>query len=164
MPEAQTLKVETSEGRFELSVGVSRLAMSIPRGGLEVLLDPASGATTSPRYFHLFDRTHRIELSGWFESADGYPGFDPFWQDELAAWDKAGVARPSTWTPVNVDRWEGVLYDVGTTPARAQVRAEWVESGTWIDLHLSVSTPHAIDEARASVLEILKAIRVRESR
>ncbi len=163
-PIEQTLKIDSTEQAFVLSVPVSRLALRIPRGGFEVELEPGQRSTASPRYFHLRDRGRGIELSGWFESAGDYKGFTDFWDGEIKAWVKGGVPSPATWTLLNVGRWEAALYDIALAPGSAHVRAEWIESGTWIDLHISVTTRDSMESKRAMVLEVLKGLAVTQTR
>ena len=129
-----------------------------------MVLEPSGGATANPRYFHLRDRARGLEISGWIEPARTYKGFDEFWDAETLARVKGGIAPPASWSVTKVERWEAALYDFGSSPASGNVRAEWVEDGSWIDLHISVASAQPIEAKRAAALEVLKAIGVRKSR
>ena len=160
----ETLRIATTGQAYELSVPVGALVMTIPRGGFEVVVEPGERATASPRYFHLRDPARGIVISGWFEAARGYRGFNAFWEAERAEWTKGRAPAPSAWTTGRVGQWEAAFYDLSLPVSNTHVRAEWVEAGTWIDVHISVTTARPIEEARATALSLLQSIGVRESR
>ena len=157
------LTVTESADTYRLSVPVSRLEMTIPKGGFSLARVPAGGATASPRYFQL-DDGHGVIVSGWFESAAGYKGIDAFWKGESSALGRGRFA-PKNAKLTTVGKWETVFYDVDVPDiTNTHVRAEWAEQGTWIDLHISVTTTEPKDAAREMALRVLNSIQVKPVR
>ena len=113
------------------------------------------GATASPRYFYFTDDTKNLELSGWFESADGFAGVKKFWEQEMAAWPRSALPEPRNVTFTKIGKWDAIVYDVPEPSAPIKnVRAHWVQAGTWIDVH--VSTTSGSRDSLASFLETLE--------
>jgi len=157
---AATLRVAESGDSYRLSVPVSRLEMTIPKGAFSVAEIPGRGATASPRYFQLADHAHGVIISGWFEPAEGFKGIDAFWNGEAEALRRGGFPPRNT-KLTNVGKWQAVLYDTEIPKGtNTHIRAEWVEQGTWIDVHISVTTEESNDAARATALGVLNSIRV----
>jgi hypothetical protein len=159
----ETLTVLKTGGSYALSVPVSHLVMTIPCGDLATVDEPRSGASASPRYFHLADSKRGIVISGWFESARSYKGFDSFWKGETSAWVTNRLPAPKNTLILKVDNWEAAFYDLDVPGSNnTNIRSEWVQLGTWIDLHISVTTAEPLDTARATALTLLKSIRMTE--
>ena len=149
---SEKLRIAEREKVYELSVPVSKLVMTIPRAGLT-----QAPAGTHPRYFQLVGP---VIVSGWFESAAGFKGFSEFWKGESEGLKRQGMTVANV-EFTKVGSWEVVLYDLPTKVATfPNLRASWVQAGTWIDLHLSVPKPGA--EGRSKMLEMLRSIEVRE--
>jgi len=163
-PVDQQLAIQETDDSFRLSVPVSRLVMTIPRGDLKVVHDSGSGPTAGPRYFHLEDASHGIIISGWFEPADSYGGIKKFWKGETDSWKKNHLPDPNDTSIVKIDKWDAVLYDMKIPDgSNTHIRSEWVDLGTWIDVHISVTTAELIDAARAKAMSVLKSIRITEA-
>jgi hypothetical protein len=123
--------------------------------------DPNFGGAASPRYFHLEDRAHGIILSGWFEPAHSYKGIESFWKGETDSWKKNHLPKPKDVSIERIDKWDVVLYDMKVPDgSNTHVRGEWVDLGTWIDVHISVTTAEPIDRARATAKGVLGGIRI----
>ena len=45
----------------------------------------------------------------------------------------------------------------------AEILAEWMQSGTWIDVHISAANAKSIDNVRLAAMDVLKSIRVTET-
>ena len=59
--------------------------------------------------------------------------------------------------------WEAVIYDIETPfGSNSNIRANWVQAGTWIDLHLSITSNRPPAENRAKLKSVLKSVRVRQ--
>src|SRR5258707_10465912 len=71
---ATTLEIVESAGNYVLTVPVSRLVMTIPKGKLAVKANRAGGSADSPRYFYFEDKDSALFISGWFESDQGFSG------------------------------------------------------------------------------------------
>ena len=157
---SQTLTIAESEDSYRLSVPVSRLVMTIPKDDLEVADAGTGGGTASPRYFNLQDRARGIVVSGWFEPAGAYAGLDDFWKGEAAALRRNGFT-PENIGQTKVDGWDVILYDMEIPRAtNTHIRAEWVEQGTWIDIHISVTSRDRIEVARQIAMSVLTGIQV----
>src|SRR5260221_9138721 len=66
-PEA--LQIRELPAEYELSVPVSKLVLTLPKGGLAREKIALGGSTANPRYFNFKDEERSTILSGWFESA-----------------------------------------------------------------------------------------------
>jgi hypothetical protein len=158
-----TLVATTRENSFELSVPVSKLILTIPRGNLVRQTASNTGATSSPRYFEYYDREHGLIVSGWFESATTWPGFEKYWAGELPALKKAGIVFKEPPAMLDAVPWQAIGYDVALPKGTsASVRAELVRAGTWIDVHISVSSDDPPSESRQRALDFLKSLSVTE--
>ena len=162
-PEDQQLAIMETDNSFRLSVPVSRLIMTLPRGNLTVVHESGSGAAASSRYFH-FEDAHGIIISGWFESAQSYGSIKQFWKGETDAWKKNHLPNPRDTSIVKIDNWDAILYDIKVPGgSNTHIRGEWVELGTWIDVHISVTTAEPIGAARARAMSVLRSIRITEA-
>jgi len=162
-PRDDALQLTEKGDAYELAVPVSRLVMTIPKDGLERSANPAG--TDHPRYFHF--TSAGLNVSGWFEPAQGYSGIEEFWKKESAAWNKA-LPAPSDVSFSKVGNWDVVAYDLklqaSGTPAvnQSNIRAHWVQSGTWIDVHASITSRDPSAEMRGKLVAFLKTIQVKE--
>lgn len=155
------LQVVAQEKAYVLSVPVSRLVMSIPRGKLAPMANPQGGAANSPRYFYFVDRAFNV--SGWFEPAQNFHGMQKFWEDETRAWSRKGLPDPKDVTFRKIEGWDAVIYDTPSSLGNnSHIRAHWVQAGTWIDIHLSMTSSRPSSEIRHVLETFLKAVFVRE--
>jgi hypothetical protein len=155
-----SIRVEVVNQGYQLSVAASRLVMTIPRGGLKKAPGEAGG---SPTYFHLVDEGQGISVSGWFAPAQGFPGTRKFWEAETKQWSSHGIPDPREVSFTKVGDWDAILYDMPIPSAtNSHVRAHWLQAGTWIDLHMSLTSMRPSAESRATLLTLLKAVRVKQ--
>jgi hypothetical protein len=164
-PRSDALQVASLETSYELSVPVSRLVMTIPKGKLT--RGPAGAGGNHPRYFYFLDGT--LNVSGWFEPAEKFRGITSFWEGETRGWQSRGLPEPRNVAFGKVGEWDAVFYDMelpgGTsTASNTHIRAHWVQSGTWIDVHLSLTSPRPAAEARAELQSFLETIQVKEKK
>jgi hypothetical protein len=158
-----TLRVTEAGDSYRLSVPVSHLVMTIPRGSFRERED-ATGINESPRYFFFEDETRHAIISGWFEHVSSYSGLEDLWKQETDAWRKTGAPQPENASFAKIDGWNAVFYDVNVPGgSNTHIRAQWVALDTWIDVHISVTTTEPIDAARATALDVLKSIQVAEA-
>ena len=159
---ADRLAVTEADDGYGVSVPVSRLELLVPRGELVFKPLDIGGSTANPRYFH-FESANGAVLSGWFEPSQRYRGAEVVWNGDSAAWRQRNLPVPAD---VNFERrgqWDAVFYHLPLPGgSSAHVRAHWVQSGTWIDVHLSVTgkEPYAIN--RKAVEALLQSLKVRE--
>lgn len=156
------LAVSESDGVYRLTVPVSRLELLIP--GTVMVLKPLNmgGSTANPRYFH-FDSGTGSVLSGWFEPSNRYRGLKQLWEGEADAWRSKGLPMPVEFSFERRGQWEVVFYNMALSGgSSAHARANWVEAGTWIDVHLSVTGPADYATNRKTVEGLLSQLTVRE--
>jgi hypothetical protein len=154
------LSVRDAGTAFELTVPVSALTLTIPKG--ELTQNPANPAN-GPRYFFFSDKTG-LSISGWFEPAQAFTGMKSFWEQEVAAAKKNGLPEAADVAFEQIGKWDTVIYDL-TIPAgrNVHIRAHWVASGTWVDVHLSVAAAEESSSAlRTRLRDTLKTLQVTE--
>jgi hypothetical protein len=163
-PESVTLKISQDPTSYTLTVPVSRLVMTIPRGDLQLQRGAPGGASGSPRYFLFEDKSDPVLIiSGWFESADGFKDIESFWRKETAAWKKQGLPKPRDVSFEHMGTWDAVLYDMpGGDMVNSNIRAHWVQSGSWIDIHISLTARGSATPLRPRLRDILQSITVAE--
>jgi hypothetical protein len=159
-----TLVVTNLQDSIELSVPVSQLTLVIPRGNLASVEEPRIGATASPRYFHFVDEKQGLVVTGWFESASSWNGFEKFWAGELRAMKNAGVSIRKAPDVVAAGPWLAAAYDVDLPRkvTSSNVRAELIRAGTWIDIHISITSDLLQNEQREQAVQFLGSIVVKE--
>jgi len=157
------LYVARHGGSYELSVPVSRLVMTVPQANFSRSDKPGSGAAHSRRHFLFEDKKQGLIVSGWFEPASSYSNFDKIWHDEKASWQSENLPAPANETRFKSGGWDAVAYDLVLQDGAANspnIRAFWVEAGTWIDLHLSSASTATPEEQRRRLVKLLESIRV----
>jgi hypothetical protein len=159
-PRADALQVRELEQSYELSVPVSRLVMTIPKSGMP-RATRAPSPNNHPRYFYFVDGL--LNVSGWFEPANGFRGIRPFWAEETENWRKLGLPAPVDTAFARIGSWDVVIYDhASAAGTNSHLRAHWVQAGTWIDIHLSLTAEAPSAQTRERLAQLLKAIEVRE--
>jgi hypothetical protein len=154
-----TLTITTLVDSIELSVPASRLTLIFPRGGLAAVNEPRAGAAASFRYFHFNDEKRGLVVSGWFEPASSYGGFEKFWTGELLAMKKNGIPIREAPEVVMAGPWQAAAYNVVLpNGVSANVRAELISAGTWVDVHISVTSKGSSSEAREQAVQFLRSI------
>ena len=162
-PKEETLQVTEIANSYELSVPISRLLMTIPKGSLLPKQNTVGGSTDSPRYFYFEDKRRALIASGWFESSREYSTFNQNWNDEKNSWRSRNFPVPINEKFFKLGGWEAVAYDMPLpTGGNSHIRAHWVQAGTWIDLHLSLTSETSSSGSREKLLELLKSIQVKQ--
>jgi hypothetical protein len=164
VPPSQSLAVETNETAYVLTVPVSGLTLTIPKGGLVLKSNAIGGATDNPRYFYFEDPLLNLIVSGWFEPAHGFSGVEEFWRAETAAWKKRDLPEPRNVVFEKIGKWDTIIYELkmphgGTN---SHVRGHWVQAGTWIDIHFSLTSDKTSEQNRKQLRSILEALVVKE--
>ena len=156
---------ETAD-RIELTVPVSRLILSFPKGKLAAVTEERSGAQVHPRYFFYADAESKLQVSGWIESEREFDGFKTFWRKLKAAMKESGLEPVETPTPLQEGGWVGIAYDLKPAAdsgvVASNIRAELLQADTWVDLHISIVTDGRAAEAREELMKFLKDIAVQE--
>jgi hypothetical protein len=158
----QVLKIEQRPDAYVLDVPVSNVVMSIPRGSLLPVTNPVGGSGQSPRYFRFADDAGLV-ISGWIEPASSFRGMHQFWNDETAAWKRGHAPEPRNVQFKDIGDWKVVVYDLELEDlGNTHIRAEYVGRGTWIDVHLSLTSKRSLPEAEATLKELLQSFSVSE--
>jgi hypothetical protein len=161
---ADTALIIVSEGdTLVITVPVSKVELSIPRGSLTRYEEPGRGATASPRYFQFRDDANSLVVSGWFESESSWQSWKKFLAGEFADLIKGEYPPSKDPESVTADPWHGFSYDVDLKSAKsANLRVELFKAGTWIDLHISVTGVGSIADARSQAMAFLKTVEVKK--
>jgi len=162
---SETIQVTQLPDRYEFSVPVSRLLLTVPRGGFVPQEVPQKGSMANPRYFYLHDPTRHLILSGWFEPAARFPGMRKSWDDATKEWQRVGRPVPRDVAFTRLGHWDAVFYNYDTpvpNTTNTHLTAHWVQAGTWIDVHLSLTSPRSLAASRAILQETLQSLQVRE--
>jgi hypothetical protein len=157
-----TASIETKEANdsYRLSVPVSQLTLTLPKGTWS--LKAKSIGTRNPRYFYFEDKKEpSLILSGWFEPARLFIGVPKLWDKDTQSWKKEGLPQPINVSFEKLGGWDTVMYDHSLSNlVSSHLRAHWVQSGTWIDIHLSTTTARSSVENRRALTLLLAGISV----
>ena len=137
---AAAVTIQQRDGAYEMTVPASRLVVAIPRGTLALGKIPP-GKADDPNYFYLEDEAQGLILSGWIVPAQGFTDIRGFWDNETARWRAMGLPAPKSVSFARYSDWEAVVYDMALpSGSNSHFRAHWVQAGTWVDLHLSITS------------------------
>lgn len=142
---------------FGLTVSLSDITMSLPKGAFRKAANNRSGATASRRYFY-FTSSDAV-VSGWFEGAAKFTDLRGRWQVEMNGLRQRGFPAPTQVEDVKVGQMTGILYTYEQARgSSSHLRSTYLSSGTWVDLHLSFTANVAPTESRAQVLALARSI------
>ncbi len=159
------LQITQTEQAYVLTVPASRLVMRIPLNGLALTNSAIGGPTDNPRYFHFRDDTKQVIISGWVESDQGFPGLQKIWADEVTVSKKNGLPDAQRVTFGRMGNWETIAYERAVpNSTNSHLHAHWVQAGTWIDLHVSLTTNGSSQDARAKLESLLRTIVVSQKK
>src|SRR5262249_40973934 len=118
-------------------------------------------ASNRPNYFKLTRRDPLLILSGWLEPPPRHKGLAAFWEDEKKSPARAPPLAPTRVEMLREGKWEVVAYDVPLPVGpgiQSNLRAQRVEAGTWIDLHISTASARPSATMRAELLAALRKV------
>jgi hypothetical protein len=158
------IEINAVNDGYRLSVPVSNLTMVLPKGNWSRKEKSTGGGTSSPRYFYFEDsKEASLILSGWFEPDQRFEGVPKLWEKDTRAWKKGGLPEPVNVSFEKSGRWDTVMYDHNFGKiVNTHLRAHWVQSGTWIDLHLSTTTTGTSADNRKKLRSLLRGISISE--
>ena len=161
---AESIEIKEANDSYRLSVPVSQLAMTLPKGNWSLKDKSIGGETSNPRYFYFVDKKEAsLILSGWFEPDRLFTGVPKLWEKDTQSWKKGGLPQPINVSFEKLGGWDTVMYDHNLDNlVSSHLRAHWVQSGTWIDLHLSTTTNRSSTENREKLRSLLRGISVSE--
>lgn len=153
------LQITQTDQAYVLTVPASRLVMRIPLNGLSLTNSAIGGPADNPRYFHFRDDMKQVIISGWVESDQGFPGLQKIWADEVMVSKKNGLPEAQRVVFGRVGNWETIAYERAVpNSTNSHLHAHWVQAGTWIDLHVSLTTAGSSQDARAKLESLLRTI------
>jgi hypothetical protein len=160
------VRVDEINQDYELVIPESKLVMMVPKTGFQYKNINVGGGTANPGYFYFENIADGIILSGWFEPQKKFKGIEKYWEDQVNAYKKRGLPSPMDVAFDKIGDWNAIFYDTGTSGYRtSNLSAHLIQSGTWIDLHISTtsntSNTSGID-ARYKIIDQLKAIKIKE--
>lgn len=163
VPLEEHIAIDAGTTSYVLTVPVSRLAMTIPKAGLVLKSNETGGAANNPRYFYFVDDAHGLIVSGWFEPAQSFTGIDKFWKSETDNWKQRGFPPAHNVSFSTTGNWQTIVYDmVLPRGTNSHIRAHWIQAGTWIDIHLSLTSDHTNAENRQILESLLRSLSVKE--
>jgi hypothetical protein len=152
------LTVALVNGNYEITLPRSKLLLRIPENHLA-----PGGGPDSPAYFELSSATPNLIVTGWFEPAGNYEGAQKLWKGDAKAMTDGGLPAPRNIVFLKRGPWEIITYHIPLPQgASAHLRAELVQAGTWLDLHLSITSGQPVAAAREKLLAVLQGITVEE--
>ena len=162
----ESLEIAETKSAYRLSVPVSQLTLTLPRGNWSRKDKSAlGGGPANPRYFYFEDaKEESLILSGWFEPDRLFSGSAvKQWELDAAGLKKAKLPHPVNVAFEKIGGWDTVLYDqVFSGVVSSHMRAHWVQAGTWIDIHISTTTYDSSIENRKKLRAVLRGISVLE--
>jgi len=162
----ESIDIAETKSAYRLSVPVSQLSLTLPRGNWSRKDKSAlGGGTANPRYFYFEDaKEESLILSGWFEPDRLFSGSaSKQWEKDAAGLKKASLPQPVNVSFEKIGGWDSVLYDqVFSGVMSSHLRAHWVQAGTWIDIHLSTTSDSSSAENRKKLRLVLRGISVAE--
>ena len=110
----------------------------------------------------LFENPRRkLTISGWFDPQDRFPGVKKLWNDEQQNASSRGMPVPKDIMFKNIAGWETVIYDLPVgAESSCNLRAHRLQSGTWIELHISVLSKKESCVCRTELESVLSNIKV----
>lgn len=157
------IEITAANDAYRLSVPVSQLTMTLPKGNWSRKDKSAmGGGTASPRYFYFEDsKEESLILSGWFEPDSRFEGVPKYWEQGRQSFKKQGLPEPVDVSFEKLGGWDTVMYDHNFGKVvNTHLRAHWVQSGTWIDLHLSTTTYGSSADNRKKLRSLLRGISI----
>ena len=160
----ESIEIKEASDSYSFSVPVSRLTMTLPKSNWSPKVNSIGGGTNNPRYFYFKDKKEAsLLLSGWFEPDRLFTGVRNHWEKDRQSWVKSGVPEPINVSFEKLGGWDTVMYDHNLSNiVSSHLRAHWVQSGTWIDLHLSTTTYSSSAENRNKLKSLLGGISISE--
>jgi hypothetical protein len=163
LPTSESIAISLTADSIEITVPVSNLVLKCPKASFIVDDSHRGGAASSPRYFWLGDKSTGAVVSGWFESAEGAGDLRKSWVTEMAELKKKGFGEPMAVEERQIGPWRTITYGIAIpSGSSTHIRASLVQSGTWIDIHLSVSSGAPVEETRRIVTELLSSLEVQK--
>jgi hypothetical protein len=161
VPDGETLQVFELPDGYILNVPITTLAVTIPKKDLKNNL--GTGSKLNPRYFLFRDeRRPDISVSGWIEPAKKFTSTKKILEGDKIQWEINGLPSPTEVEFKRIGGWDAVFYNMDLPgDTHSNVRAHWIQEGTWIDIHISsLAGAKSTRQSRATLRKLLGQIRV----
>jgi hypothetical protein len=151
------ISISEAESAYEVSVPLSRLIMTVPKGAIVRDTSQRGGAMDSPRYFRFHDRASGTILSGWFEPASRYVDLRHSLKVETES-----LGEPLDLEEGTIGGMRVLSYYLAVPRGNsAHIRASYIGAGTWVDIHASVTADRSRDEVKKQVSALVSSIAFR---
>jgi hypothetical protein len=90
-PPTDRIQIDETDDSYRLSVPISQLAMTLPKGNWSLKDRSKGGGTSNPRYFYFEDKEASLMLSGWFEPERLFIGVRKLWEQNTRNMKKSGL-------------------------------------------------------------------------
>ena len=161
---SEPIEITDEKELIRLTVPMSRLVMTIPKGNLTHARNPFGGAADNPRYFYFRDEVLKLEISVWFEPRQSFSGTPVLWERETKEWKRRGPPDPQNVSFMKVADWDSIIYDIEdpSGSSNSHIKAHLLQAGTWIEVHISMTSDASNAEIRNNLLTLLKRFKVTE--
>lgn len=189
-PQSDVLQVNELKDAYELWVPAEGVIMTIPRGGLSqkkmrggsmdspryfyfqdeapnLIVSGWFESRESCTWFWKAENAHKHEAASYILSPEEHilPGIKDFWMGEMKAMMHHGVPKPRDVSFEKLDDWSAIVYDIPlpaplSAECNSNIRAEGLWAGTWIDIHISLTSDRPPAGCRAKLVTFLKTIQV----
>lgn len=160
------IEIIDAKGLFSLTTPASRLVLTIPKGNLSRITNPL-GVSDHPRYFYFRDEQLQLNISGWFEPGQAFLGIKKHWENETSEWKRRGHPAPLNVSFQKMAHWDIVAYDIPYPSGnirQSHLRAHWLQRGTWIEVHMSMTSVAPSTEIRTKLMALLKKFTIEEKK
>jgi hypothetical protein len=160
---ADSIVIQEQLDHYQFSVPKSALLMSLPKQDLIIHSNNKGGATANPRYFYLQNASGSTIFSGWFEPEEKYQALSTSFKQEMAGLKKSGFGDPQGVESTELGQWQVIVYHFSIpSGSSVHLRASYLAAGTWIDLHISISSAQPLLQSKADLLDMLRSISIVE--
>ncbi|MEW5948914.1 MAG: hypothetical protein AB1711_05825 [Thermodesulfobacteriota bacterium] len=164
---SESIEIRNLKGVFRLTVPISRLVITIPKGNLSLAKNTLGGSADNPRYFYFRDEELKLNISGWFEPEQSYLGTKVLWENVTREWKRGGLPDPQNVTFMKIANWDIIVYDIlhpSGSSSNSHIKAHWLQAGTWIEVHISMTSDASSTEIRTKLLALLNTFEVTEKK
>jgi hypothetical protein len=155
----ETLDQWQAGDSYFLTVGASKLVVTMPKDRLAA----DASQNPSPRYFSFSSKADGLIVSGWFEPDREYPGVEARWKETAERVKNQGLPEPRDVQIGKVGIWDVMSYELHIANlTNTDLFAEYVQAGTWLELHLSTASTGSASDHRAKLVAYLQRISVTE--
>jgi len=157
---------QTAQG-MQISIATSPKKLFILGKSLKPRKHLSGGEMNNPGYFSFQDTQTNILISGWIEPATKfqYSSAKEMWNSDKAGKTKDNILMPKNEEYQQIGDWNVYLYDLQMPPqfkgvSNTHLRANYLDKGTWIDVHLSLTKDIPSKTLRETLIAYLKTLSI----